>query len=68
MKPGVQIAGAIAVGYLLGRKRRMALALMLGIAAATGQLSRARDELMQRTAGSLTEATTERLVLTGVKR
>ena len=56
MNTGLRVAGAIAVGYLLGRKRRFTLALMLGTAAATGQLSRARGDLMQRATGALTDA------------
>jgi hypothetical protein len=38
MKNGLQVALAIGAGYLLGRRRKMRLAAMLGIAAMTGQL------------------------------
>jgi hypothetical protein len=48
MKSGLRVAGAIGVGYLLGRTHKTRLALALGVAAATGQLGRAPGELMQR--------------------
>jgi len=65
MKSGVRVAGAIAVGYLLGRNRRLALATMLGVAAATGQLSRARGDLTQRAAGALKDAGMDKLAKPG---
>ncbi|MEV3937924.1 hypothetical protein AB0K52_18325 [Glycomyces sp. NPDC049804] len=42
MKSGVQVAGAIGVGYLLGRNHKMRMALTLGAAAAAGRLGRRR--------------------------
>jgi hypothetical protein len=56
MKSGLQVAGAIGVGYLLGRTHKMRLALALGTAAATGQLGRAPGALMQRGAKALTSS------------
>lgn len=48
MKSGLQVAGAIGVGYLLGRTHKTRLAIALGVAAATGQLGRAPGALMER--------------------
>jgi len=45
------MAGAIGVGYLLGRTRKARLALALGMAAATGQLERAPGMIADRTQG-----------------
>lgn len=39
MKPGPQIALAVGVGYLLGRRRRLRLALVLAVAGATGRIA-----------------------------
>lgn len=40
MKGGVQTAAAIGVGYILGRRRKMRLATMLAVGAATGGAAR----------------------------
>jgi hypothetical protein len=41
MRTGLRVALAVGAGYLLGRRRKTQLALMLGAAAATGQLGKA---------------------------
>jgi outer membrane biosynthesis protein TonB len=48
MTPGLKVAGAIGVGYVLGRKHKMRMAMTLGTAAAVGQLGQARDLLKDR--------------------
>lgn len=52
MKSGTKVALAMGAGYLLGRKHRMRLALMLGAAAATGRLPSSPAELLERGLGS----------------
>jgi hypothetical protein len=58
MKPGLKVAGAIGVGYLLGRRHKMRMALTLGAAAAAGQLGHARDVLKEQTTEKLTSSET----------
>lgn len=48
MKSGTKVALAMGTGYLLGRKHKMRLALLLGAAAATGRLSTSPGELLKR--------------------
>jgi len=48
MKGGVQTALAIGVGYILGRRRKMRLATMLAIGAATGGAARLGPAVMRQ--------------------
>src|SRR5919198_1910692 len=48
MKCGTQVALAVGAGYLLGRKHRLRLAMLLGAAAASGRLATAPGQLLQR--------------------
>ncbi|PXY23527.1 hypothetical protein [Prauserella endophytica] len=48
MKGGAQVAAAVGAGYLLGRTRKMRLALMIAAAGATGKLGGAPRELLQQ--------------------
>ncbi len=48
MKGKGQVALAVGAGYLLGRRRKMRLALMLGTAAATGGLGGLGGQLLRR--------------------
>ncbi|MBO0775737.1 MAG: hypothetical protein J2P34_05440, partial [Actinobacteria bacterium] len=48
MKSGTQVGLAVAAGYLLGRRRKMRLALMLGGAAATGRLGGMAGQVLRR--------------------
>lgn len=56
MKTGTQVALAVAAGYLLGRRRKMRLAMMLGGAAMTGGLGGVPGQLLRRGAGLLGSA------------
>jgi hypothetical protein len=56
MKPGLKVAGAIGVGYLLGRKHKMRTAFTLGAAAAAGQLGHARELLKDKAKEGLTSS------------
>ena len=47
MKCGAQVALAVAGGYVLGRRKKTRLALMLGGAALTGRLNGAAGQLMR---------------------
>jgi hypothetical protein len=47
MKSGGQLALALAAGYMLGRRRKTRLAIMLGTAALTGRLGGATGQLMR---------------------
>ncbi|MDA1360708.1 hypothetical protein O1R50_13850 [Glycomyces luteolus] len=53
MKPGLKVAGAIGVGYVLGRKHKMRAAFTLGAMAAAGQLGHVRDVLKEQAAEKL---------------
>ena len=48
MKSGPQVALGLAAGYLLGRNRRMRLAIMLDAAAVTGGIGGAGGQLLRR--------------------
>lgn len=48
MKGGARVAMGVGVGYLLGRTRKMRLALMVAAAGATGTLGGSPRELLQR--------------------
>jgi hypothetical protein len=48
MKGGVQTALAIGVGYILGRRRKMRLATMLALGAATGGAARLGPTAMRQ--------------------
>ncbi|WP_199433058.1 hypothetical protein [Qaidamihabitans albus] len=54
MKRGAQVAMGVGAGYLLGRTRKMRLALMMAGAGATGRLGVSPGELVQRGAKRLT--------------
>jgi hypothetical protein len=48
VKPGPQVVVAVGVGYLLGRTRKMRLALMIAAAGATGKLGVGPRQLLQQ--------------------
>ena len=56
MKSGTQVALAVGAGYLLGRRRKMRMALMLGGAAMAGGLGGMPGQLVRRGAGLLGSA------------
>lgn len=56
MGKGLRIAFAVGAGYLLGRRRKTRLALLLGAAAATGQLGKAPAALGRAGARALAGA------------
>lgn len=74
MKSGPQMGMAVLAGYVLGRRRRMRLALMLGAAASTGGLGRGAGALMSRgrdavgSSGVLDKVSPELSEITGMIR
>lgn len=57
MKSGARVALAVGVGYLLGRRRKLQVALALGSAVAAGRLSAGSGDLLRRgTKGLLSSA------------
>lgn len=48
MKPGPQVVVAVGIGYLLGRTRKMRLALMIAAAGATGKVGVGPRQLLQQ--------------------
>lgn len=48
MNPGSRVAAAIGAGYLLGRTRKLRLALMLAFAGATGALEERTRALLEK--------------------
>lgn len=48
MKSGTQVALAVSAGYLLGRRRKMRMAMILGGAAMTGGLGGVTGQLLRR--------------------
>ena len=53
MKPGARIALGVGIGYVLGRTKKMRLALMLAGAGATGKLPAGPQDLLQRGSSAL---------------
>lgn len=53
MKGGTRIAMGVAVGYLMGRTKKMRLALMITGAGLTGSLAKSPGGVMRRAAGAL---------------
>lgn len=48
MKPGPQVVVAVGIGYLLGRTKKMRLALMIAAAGATGKMGVGPRQLLQQ--------------------
>ncbi|NIH80586.1 hypothetical protein [Amycolatopsis viridis] len=67
MKAGARVAAGVGLGYLLGRSKKMRLALMIAAAGATGKTGVTPGKLLQQGLGKLGE-TPELSQLTGVAR
>ncbi len=53
MKGGTRVAAGVAAGYLMGRTKKMKLALMVTAAGVTGSLAKSPGELVRRGAAGL---------------
>jgi hypothetical protein len=53
MKSGTGIAAGLAAGYLLGRRRKLLAALLVGTALATGKAGRFGNDVLKRTVGAI---------------